>query len=76
MPEELGDWNEWRRLVFSELERHEKELSTVKDSQNEMKVEIRTLVVRVGFFTAGAAIVGSTLSALAVGLIMWAISGG
>lgn len=69
--EKVGEWNEWRRLVFAELQRHDKEIEHLTRQQLELQVKMQTLVVKMGVFTALASAVGGMLASVVTGFIVW-----
>lgn len=72
--DEDGDWGQWRRLVFAELQRHDKSIEEIQKQQLKIQVELKSLVVKVGFFTAGAAGMSCLASSIIASLVVWMLT--
>ena len=53
-PDEIGDWDQYKKLVLDYMERVEKRLESIDASLTTMKIEIAMLQVKSGLWGAAA----------------------
>ena len=63
---ENGSWAEWRRLVLSELNRLDKDISELQKNQKRIEVQIASQTTKLAMIgTIGGAIVGAVCAIIA-----------
>jgi predicted phage-related endonuclease len=63
---ENGSWAEWRRLVLSELNRLDKDISELQTNQKRIEVQIASQTTKLAMIgTIGGAIVGAVCAIIA-----------
>ena len=63
---ENGSWAEWRRLVLSELNRLDKDISELQKNQKRIEVQIGSQTTKLAMIgTIGGAIVGAVCAIIA-----------
>ncbi|MDP6583739.1 MAG: hypothetical protein QF535_03710 [Anaerolineales bacterium] len=65
-PKENGSWAEWRRLVLSELNRLDGDITQLQNNQKEIEVQIASQTTKLAMIgTIGGAIVGAICAIIA-----------
>ena len=63
---ENGSWAEWRRLVLSELNRLDKDISELQKNQKRIEVQVATQQTKLVMYgTIGAGVIGFITSLIA-----------
>ena len=63
---ENGSWAEWRRLVLSELNRLDKDISELQKNQKRIEVQIASQTTKLAMIgTIGGAIIGAVCAIIA-----------
>ena len=63
---ENGSWAEWRRLVLSELNRLDKDISELQKNQKRLEVQIASQTTKLAMVgTIGGAIIGAICAIIA-----------
>lgn len=68
-PNGPDNWNEYRRLMLAELERHEGWLKVLETRKNELRVEVERLKIKAGIW----GLMGGLIPAVAAALL-WLLS--
>jgi len=65
-PKENGSWAEWRRLVLSELNRLDGDITQLQNNQKKIEVQIASQTTKLAMIgTIGGAIVGAICAIVA-----------
>jgi len=65
-PKENGSWAEWRRLVLSELNRLDGDITRLQSNQKKIEVQIASQTTKLAMIgTIGGAIVGAICAIIA-----------
>jgi len=65
-PNENGSWTEWRRLVLSELNRLDGDITQLQNNQKKIEVQMASQTTKLAMIgTIGGAIVGATCAIIA-----------
>ena len=65
-PKENGSWAEWRRLVLSELNRLDGDITQLQNNQKKIEVQIASQTTKLAMIgTIGGAIVGAICAIIA-----------
>ena len=65
-PKENGSWAEWRRLVLSELNRLDENITRLQSNQKKIEVQIASQTTKLAMIgTIGGAIVGAICAIIA-----------
>tara|TARA_R110002051_G_scaffold61424_2_gene112647 strand:+ start:119 stop:340 length:222 start_codon:yes stop_codon:yes gene_type:complete len=65
-PKENGSWAEWRRLVLSELNRLDGDITQLQNNQKKIEVHIASQTTKLAMFgTIGGAIIGAVCAIIA-----------
>ena len=63
---ENGSWAEWRRLVLSELNRLDSDISRLQDNQKKIELQVATQTSKLAMIgTIGGAVIGFICSIVA-----------
>lgn len=60
------DWRGYRRLVVSELKRHDKWLQSHEERLGDLRTDLKVLQARAAMWGAGAGLILGTIAALAI----------
>ena len=65
-PKENGSWTEWRRLVLSELNRLDGDITQLQNNQKKIEVHIASQTTKLAMVgTIGGAIIGAICAIIA-----------
>ena len=65
-PKENGSWAEWRRLVLSELNRLDGDITRLQSNQKKIEVQIASQTTKLAMIgTVGGAIIGAICAIIA-----------
>ena len=65
-PKENGSWTEWRRLVLSELNRLDGDITQLQNNQKKIEVQIASQTTKLAMVgTIGGAIIGAICAIIA-----------
>ena len=65
-PKENGSWAEWRRLVLSELNRLDGDITRLQSNQKKIEVQIASQTTKLAMVgTVGGAIIGAICAIIA-----------
>jgi len=65
-PKENGSWAEWRRLVLSELNRLDGDITRLQSNQKKIEVQIASQTTKLAMIgTIGGAIIGAVCAIIA-----------
>ena len=65
-PKENGSWAEWRRLVLSELNRLDENITRLQSNQKKIEVQIASQTTKLAMVgTVGGAIIGAICAIIA-----------
>ena len=65
-PKENGSWAEWRRLVLSELNRLDENITRLQSNQKKIEVQIASQTTKLAMVgTIGGAIIGAICAIIA-----------
>ena len=65
-PKENGSWAEWRRLVLSELNRLDGDITQLQNNQKKIEVQIASQTTKLAMVgTIGGAIIGAICAIIA-----------
>ncbi len=60
------DWRGYRRLVVSELKRHDGWLKSLEERTGELRTDLKVLQAKAALWGAGAGLILGTIAALAI----------
>jgi len=65
-PKENGSWAEWRRLVLSELNRLDEDITQLQNNQKKIEVHMASQTTKLAMIgTIGGAIIGAVCAIIA-----------
>jgi hypothetical protein len=65
-PKENGSWTEWRRLVLSELNRLDEDITQLQNNQKKIEVHMASQTTKLAMIgTIGGAIIGAVCAIIA-----------
>lgn len=68
-----GTWNEWRRFVFVELRRHDREIEALAKGHIGLQLRIEGTIIKVAIFSSAVAGISSVIALLVLQKILEAL---